>query len=941
MKTIRQRKLSPLREDVHFLGELLGRGLIHQEGRALFETVEQIRKLAIKIRREYRSSDERAFLRRLERLDTATAIKVIRAFSVYFQLVNIAEENHRLRRKRHYEALPGFHPQRGSIEDVVHRLHAARVPLQALASQAQKLVVTLVLTAHPTQALPPTILAKHRRIWDWLRQRELIQPTPKEEQRIVRELFEEILALWQTDEIRPSSPTVEDEVEHGLYYLSTVLYEALPETLETFYDEVERVYGRCVPAAPMLRFGSWIGGDKDGNPNVTHQVLRWSLVRYRQAILAKYIESLNQLKERLTHSDQLCRMTPAFLRSVAFDRRAFPALTESMDAQYPHQPYRQKLEIMMHRLRQMRRLPSSREDGYAGAEELAGDLRLIQQSLEAHRADPIARHELARLLLQVKLFGLSFAKLDVRDHSRRHLDAFAELVDAHGLAKQDPRLMSEPEKLALLERLLAQPRYVNLAQAASPSTQEVIKTFQVMADHLEEVDPDAIDGYIISMTHAASDVLIVLWFMQQTDLFQRTIRGSRSAVHIIPLFEGIDELRHAHEVMETLYRQPAYRQHLKARGNFQQIMLGYSDSNKDGGFFTANWELYQAQRNLHAAAKAHRVSLQLFHGRGGTIGRGGGPLHQAILAQPPGTLEGRIKITEQGEVVAAKYANPLMAVRNLELALSAVLEATLLVPPPDRAAGRWESVMEQLSQAAYRRYRTLVYEEPAFIQYFEQATPIDAIGGLHIGSRPARRTASRKIEDLRAIPWVFSWVQSRHLIPSWFPFGSAIAEFTDGNRQGLKTLQAMYRECPPFHVIVDFIQMSLGMADMRISRRYAGLVKPARLGRRIFAAIDSEFHRTRQAVLAITNQRELLEANYVLQNAIRLRNPYVDPISCLQIRFLKQWRQSVAPPARRDTSSSQDRDSLRSAARRVPPRSVARALALTVNGIAAGMRHTG
>ncbi|MBI3088033.1 MAG: phosphoenolpyruvate carboxylase [Candidatus Omnitrophica bacterium] len=793
-----QQKLQPLRRDIHFLGELLGRVLIHQEGRALFDTEERIRRLAIRIRRRYRAADARAFVRLLNTLDAATAVKIIRAFSVYFQLVNIAEENHRLRRKRYYEGLPGFHPQRGSVEDVVHRLRAAKIPFRRLADQAQRLAVNLVLTAHPTQALPPAVLTKHRAIWDWLLRREQLQPTPKEERRIVQGLFEEILSLWQTDELRVARPTVEDEVEHGLYYLSSVLYEALPDTVMAFQDEVERVYGARPPPAPMIRFGSWIGGDKDGNPNVTHQTLRWALGRYRQAVLGNYLNSLQRLSERLTQSDQLCRMHPAFLRSLANDRRAFPALGESLDRSASHQPYRQKLLLMTHRLRQMIRHVASSADGYAGVEDLARDVALIQKSLVAHRADPIAQRELAKLSLQLRLFGLSFAKLDVRDHSRRHLEAFAELVRIHELADSDPRAMPESERFALLERLLAQPRYLDLLRGASPATQEVVRTFQVMADYLRHVDPEAIDGYIISMTHQPSDVLAVLWFFQQTDLFGRTTRDWYSAAHIIPLFEGIDDLRRAHEMMGALFRQPAYQQQLRARGRLQQIQLGYSDSNKDGGFFTANWELYQAQRRLHAVAKAHRVRLQLFHGRGGTIGRGGGPLHQTILAQPGGTLEGRIKITEQGEVVAAKYANPLMAFRNLELALSAVLEATLLVPKPDPRQGRWDRLMEELSQAAYRCYRQAVYEDPAFCDYFQQATPIDAIEEFRIGSRPARRSASRRIEDLRAIPWVFSWVQSRYLIPSWFPFGSAVEAFARSHPNGLRVLRQLYRDgaCP-------------------------------------------------------------------------------------------------------------------------------------------------
>lgn len=924
-----QRKLAPLRANVHMLGELLGDVLIRQEGRTLFDTEERIRKLAIRIRRQSRrgrarpgSSKRRAgdanLRRLLNRLPRDTAAKIIRAFSVYFQLVNIAEEHHRLRRKRHYESLPGFHPQRGSIEDLVHRLHAAGIPCDTLVQRSADLAITLVLTAHPTQALPPTILMKHRVIWDLLLQQQRLNPTPKEKHVIREKLLEAIMGLWQTDELRSHRPTIQDEVEQGLYTLSSVLYDALADVGMAFRSEVKRVYGRRMPLIGPIRVGSWIGGDKDGNPNVTHETLRWALLRYRQAILAKYLESLEALRDRLTQSEALCRIARPLQRSLANDRRNFPALTESLDAQYPGQPYRQKLAIMSHRLRQMFRYPSEAEGGYGSAEELLGDLRLIEQSLRVHRADPVAERDVAKLGLQITLFGFAFAKLDVREHSQRHLEAFAELVRTHELSAQDPRHMSEAARQQLLTEFLSRPRYVDLLNGGSAPTREVLRTFQVMGEYLERVDPEAIDGYIISMTHEASDVLTVLWFFQQTDLFRRTTRGWWSGANIVPLFEGIEDLRRADEIMAVLYQHPVYRQYLKARGGYQQIQLGYSDSNKDGGFVTANWELYQAQRHLHAVAKKHRVRLQLFHGRGGTIGRGGGPLHQAILAQPRGTLEGRIKITEQGEVIAAKYGNPLMAIRNLELVLSAMLEAALIAPKVDPRLAEWEAAMEEFSQAAYQRYRQLVYDDPHFVDYFEQATPIDVIGEFHIGSRPAKRTASRRIEDLRAIPWVFSWVQSRHLIPGWFPFGSTVEEFCREHPHGLWLLREMYTDFPWFHVLVEFIQMSLGMADMRIANSYVSLVRPASLGRRIFSVVKEECARARKAVLAITGQREVLDNNYVLQNAIRLRNPYVDPISLLQVRFLRQERHAKGS--------------------RKP---LERVLALSINGIAAGMRHTG
>ena len=919
-------KLKPLRTDVKLLGKLLGQVIVHQEGQALYDTVERLRRLAIEARRSPESKDAEKLHHELAQLPLAAAEKVIRAFSIYFQLVNIAEEHHRVRRERFHETLPGFHPQRGSIEDVVHRLHARGIPFEVVARRAAELSITLVLTAHPTQALPPTILARHRVLWELLMRRQVMQQTPKEAEDLVDRLREEITLLWQTDLLRPTRPTIRDEVEQGIYYLSSVLYDALADVTLQFREEVRRVYGRPFPFEVLVRFGSWIGGDKDGNPNVTHESVRWSFFRYRQAILEKYLESLSSLLECMTQSDKVGGLFPPFRRSLANDRRSFPALVEAMDAQFPHQPYRQKLLVIQYRIRQTLKNSVDGQEGYDSAKEFLDDVQLIYKSLLFQHAEPMAERRLARLIVQTALFGFVFAKLDVREHSHKHWDTFTELVNLHKLSDFDPQQMSETERRQLLDRLLDDPRYVDVLKDCSPQAREVLRTFRVIGEHVDRVDPDAVDSYIISMTAEPSDVLTALWFFQQTDLFRRTTRGYWSAANIVPLFEGIDSLRRSDQIMEELYRHPVYRQQLAARGNYQQVQLGYSDSNKDGGFLTANWELYRAQRRLHAVSRRYGVKLHLFHGRGGTIGRGGGPLHQAILAQPRGTLEGRIKITEQGEVIAAKYANPYLAHRNIELVLAAVLESMLLAQPADPRENQWHETMEVLSQTAYRRYRQVVYEGPFFVRFFEMATPIDAISQFRIGSRPASRPGSpevkthSRIEDLRAIPWVFSWMQSRNVLPSWFGVGAACERFTQENEGGLDLLRQMYASFPWFHVMLEFTQMSLGMADMAIAREYAGLVRPRKLGERIFAVLEEEYQRSCRAVLEITEQKQLLDSKQVLKHAIRLRNPYVDPISLLQVRLLATRRRQRTENARKRFD---------------------RPLAMTINGIAAGMRHTG
>lgn len=913
-------KFKPLRGEVRFLGECLGRVLIEQEGKRFFNQVEWVRKTAISLRREPNSSLEKKLLKKIRSLSLPELTKLIRAFTVYFQLVNLAEEKHRIRRKRHYESQSQNSYQKGSVGDIAHRLKETGWSAGKVERILSGVSIELVLTAHPTESQRRSILEKLFSINYLLIEKELRLHTPRELQEIDEKIIREITLLWQTDELRRRRQTPLDEVDNTLFYLDTVLFDVLPSTLLLFEQELQKRFRKEIPVGPVLRFGSWVGGDRDGNPHVTASTTFEALRRQKDTVLRKYIQYLDRLIALSSQSIELVGATEDLLHSIEKDSGQLPRFAESMQLKSQKEIYRKKFSFIQRKLINTLRLNAlgeSRqtapdktiEHAYKDISEFQEDLKLVRQSLAKHKGNLVVKSEFHHLELAVRIFRFSFAKLDIRENRETIEKAVSEIAKTQGWLTQAYSDLSEKEKITHLYKWINGAPHSFKKESLTAKTQEIGSSLEVIQKANREIDPKAIDTYILSMTRSASDILMLLWLARET---------GNSNLHLVPLFETIQDLDEAPRIMESLYRDPIYAKHLNSMGKNQEIMLGYSDSNKDGGFLTSNWSLYRVQKELTQIARQYKVKQKLFHGRGGTIGRGGGPTNQAIMAQPSGTLGGRIKITEQGEVISSKYSNPFIAERNLELVLSAVIAATWLQDFFPREEKRWEEIMGELAEESYRAYRELVYGDPDFLHYFHHATPIEEISSLNIGSRPAKRFESQRIEDLRAIPWVFSWMQSRVNLPGWYGFGTAVKRFLEKNP--VTSLQEMYRKWPFFQTVVDLLQMSIQKADLQIARLYAHLVPEKNIREKFFGQIEKEFYRTRKVILEITGQAEILEKNQALQNSIRVRNPYVDPMSYAQVILLERLRNS---PSKEEGNS------------------LWYAVLHSVNGVSQGLRNTG
>jgi len=995
MSRVDQSKDAPLRADIRRLGDLLGETLRRLGGERLFEIEEDVRALCKRLRSERpekgagkrAATTERELKRLLQRLSPDETIGVIRAFSVYFQLVNIAEQHHRVRRKRFYDLRTPDQPQRGSIAETLRSLRRNFSEADLLQRVIDRLEIVPVMTAHPTEAARRTLLEKHRRIAELLADFDDENLAPRRRAELQTRLAAEVESVWQTDEVRHTQPTVLDEVNHGLYYFDATLFDAAPALL----DELERGLEENFPGVELrdgtspLRFGSWIGGDRDGNPFVTPEIT-WETARLQQRlVLRKYRDAVADLSRRLSESSRFAPPTNELSESLKNDAKRLPAVAAEVASRNAEEPYRQKLSYIYARientLRRNRDLASAlrlneqhtlisirpglpiiaaltgsdtdQVSVYRDGAELWEDLRLVRDSLREGKAAYAAR-AVDRLMRQVAVFDLHLATLDLRQHSERHTAALSEITRALGL--RDYARMSEDERVEWLTQELATPRPLVAADSHySAETTETLNVFRVARRALDEISPNAIRTYIISMTREVSDLLAVLVLAKEAGLVdcgsriegrgsriedrgqkQSSIFDPRSSIldprsstriAVSPLFETIEDLRRAPEIMRRLFESPVYRRLLAAQGNLQEVMIGYSDSSKDGGILTSSWELYKAQERLWEVAREQGVELRLFHGRGGTVGRGGGPSHEAILAQPPDTVAGRIKITEQGEVISSKYGLAEIALRSLELTTSAVIAASL--PQTAQNAGklsRWKDVMEEISAEAFTAYRRYA-RAPGFYDYFVQATPVEELQFLRIGSRPAKRkSGSKSLDDLRAIPWVFGWTQSRHLLPGWLAVGTALDNFIKARpRENLRLLREMYREWPFFHSTISNIEMTLAKADFKIARQYASHTLDQNLGRRIFRLLEDEYDRACRVTLQITGERRLLDQAPVLQRSIAVRNPYVDPLSFLQVELLARRRQI----SKKAELSAGDREKL------------LHATLLTINGIAAGMRNTG
>ncbi|MED1469780.1 phosphoenolpyruvate carboxylase [Bacillus salipaludis] len=907
----------PLRRDVKLLGQMLGEILISHGGVELFEKVEKIRNMCKSLRNQYEEETYTALKKEISILSNPMRMQVVRAFSMYFHLINAAEQNHRIRRRRQYQ-LESENVQPASIESAVLSLKENHISKEVIQEVLKTLSLELVITAHPTEATKRSILEIQQRIAAILEKLDNPMLTKREKKKLEEGLFNEITILWQTDELRHNKPSVMDEVRNGLYYFDQTLFEVLPEIHYEVKDSLERNYPEEKWDVPnFLRFGSWIGGDRDGNPNVTHDVTWETLIRQRRVVLKKYKGVLTDLMKRYSHSTTRVDVSEELLQLLEAQEDKY--LTEDKKWPVKTEVYRRVFAVMIERVRQV----GKSEVGYQSAEELLKDLYVIQSSLKSHHPAAHELRSIRKLIRQVQLFGFHLATLDIRNHSGEHEAAITEILRKVRITENYAEL-SEEEKLTILQNILIDPRpLLLLNEDYSEETQEMIKVFQMIKKGHEVFGKRSISVYLVSMTKSPSDLLEVLVLAKEAGIYRLHADGTlESHLNVAPLLETIDDLSAGPTIMETLFKMPLYRNHLQILGDQQEIMLGYSDGSKDGGTLTANWKLYKAQIEIHEMAKRYEIGLKFFHGRGGSLGRGGGPLNKSILSQPAETIGDGVKITEQGEVLSSRYLLEDIAYRSLEQATSTLLKvATHVSKDSDQGKLRntkWEKALDEISSESLGKYQSLVFNDPDFLTYFNQATPLRELGDLNIGSRPMSRKKQGRFEDLRAIPWVFAWTQSRQLLPAWFAAGTGLDNFASKNGNNLTLLQEMYQKWPFFQSTIDNLHMALMKADLTTAKEYLSLVEDQTIAERIFTTILEEFEKTKAILLKITGDQELLDHTPNIKESVFRRNPYVDPLNFLQVELIKELR-------------SQDE----------PNDELLTEVLLTISGISAGLRNTG
>lgn len=896
----------PLAENVNLLGSLLGHAVADQAGQATLDLVDELRRICKEAASTGNDLLRQNAADRIGGLDDAVLTWLLRAYDAYFHLVNQAEkeEIQRINRDRSRDRHGAPRPE--SIADAIAQLKASGHSLESVVDLIGRLDVQPTFTAHPTEARRRDILDKQRRIADLLSGMRRPDVTPDEAATMAGTLNDQILLLLATDEIRAERPTVENEVDQGIYFLLGAVWETAPTIHRDIQNSIQHEYGTIVDVPPFLKWRSWIGGDRDGNPNVTPAVTQWTFDRHRAAAIGRHIDELHALTEELSISDQQTTLSPAFV--AALDD------VPVADA-YMHEPYRRFIAHMMERMN---------GDASYSADQYIADLEIMSASLAASGFETVARRgALGRAIVLARTFGFHLAALDIRQHSRLHEAAVAEMLARAGIAA-DYAALDEAAKLEILGRELRDARpLLSRGVDVSAETSVVLHVFDVMRAAIQR-DPHSVGSYIVSMTKSVSDLLEPMLLAKEAGLW--ILRDGRvsCAVDFVPLFETIEDLDAAEERMRALFAHETYRLHLNARGNFQEIMLGYSDSNKDGGYWMANWALHRAQGQLGAVCSDNGIEFRLFHGRGGSVGRGGGRANLAIVAMPPAAHNGRIRLTEQGEVISFRYALPALAHRHTEQLVNATLLAFARVQDGNGDSEPTDDdrrIMGSIAQSSMDAYRDLI-DEPTFWDWFLRATPVEHIGGLPIASRPVSRSGGRlEFESMRAIPWVFSWTQTRYIVPGWFGVGHAL-DVALQDPATAKHLMQRYKDWPFFRVVVDNAQREMARARLEIARRYSLLAGDDTSHHDRIAA---DFAAARTAILRISGQNELLDFNAVIEKSIALRNPYTDVLNLIQVELLKRYRavDGQAP----------DDDARRTALRYL--------IFLSINGIAAAMQSTG
>ncbi len=924
-----------LRSRVKLFGNLLGNILHEQAGGRVLVAVETLRKGYIRLSKEHNPKKHEQLARMMRKLDPEILSHVVRAFSIYFSLVNIAEEAYQHQQRRQQKRRGGILCT-GSFEEALRDFHDAGITSDQLQTIFDKLAYIPVITAHPTESKRRTILEALRRIFVTSQRLDESRPTREERAEILSLLESQIQILWKTNEVRTERPKVTGEIRHGIFYFQESLFEAIPLMYRDFEKACDKVYSvdsSTVTVPSFIRFGSWVGGDRDGNPNVTPETTVSAVNLHAKAILKEYLPRLSSLAKVLTHSSHFCTPDEAFQKSLNNDERyaanAFPDNPE----RFKNEPYRRKLHLMHYRLERnlwavRDRLYNTQEtitpeDGYHSDEDFVNDLRLIRDSLISHGDQNIANGELKDMIRLAETFGFFLVSLDLRQESTRHTDAVTEIL-AQKTSNPNYSALSERERMRFLSEHLDNERLTLDRRSLSDSTRETLAVFDVMKNMRDEISAKAFGSYVISMTHTASHIMEVLFLAHQTGLVGKTAQDEWFChIQVSPLFETIEDLRHIEHVMKSLLNTEIYRQLLKSAGNVQEIMLGYSDSCKDGGILSSAWSLYKAQQKIIALTSSCGIECRLFHGRGGTMGRGGGPTHEAILSQPEGTVTGQIKFTEQGEMVTYKYSNKETAIYELAMGVTGLIKASKnIIKAPTPVPERYETIMEQIAEDGEEAYRGLVDNTPGFLDYFYEATPVSEIAMMNIGSRPShRKKGDRSKSSVRAIAWVFGWAQSRHTLPAWYGIGSALKEWCNDDPQKCQQLKEMYKNWPFFRSLMSNTQMALVKADPAILKEYATLCENKGLARQISTMVGAEYNRTVESILSASDTIELLADNPRLALSLSRRDPYLDPLNYIQVMLLQRYR---------DTSLSEEERQ-----QWLDP------LLRSINAIAAGMRNTG
>ena len=891
-----------LRNDVRLLGSLVGEVIEEQGGDILFHQVESARMSAIR-RREAEPGTDNPLFQLAATLDTAQASDLIRAFSTYFQVVNLAEKIHRIRRSRDY-LRSGSGPQPGGIEDAIRKIIRAGCSMADMQDLLSRIHIEPVFTAHPTEATRRTILEKHLRIAQRLGERLDPSHLPREDRALIERIRLEITSLWQTEEHPDARRTIHNELEHVLFYITDILYLIIPPFYEVLEDTLNQVYGTPDTEwelPPLISFASWVGGDMDGNPNVTHETIQHTLSVHRALIFKNYQQELSILYRQLSQSLSRVQVSPPIHDLIDAYKIQFPSGFENIPERHRNMPYRVLLKLMQARLRATE---SDAGAKYQSPREFVEDLRRISQSLRENKGRSAGLFGVKRLLRRAETFGFHLATLDIRQDALVHRAHMATLLGIPDWGA----LSAEKRSEALLQAMESNTRPHLLDGSMALQTLAVFRAIQVCR---EKFGPSAIGPFITSMTQNVDDIYTVLLLAKWGGL---THADGSTSLDIAPLFETVEDLNRSPQIMDQLLTNPLYKKHIQSRGNRQIVMIGYSDSNKDGGIFAARWALHRTEAALVAIMRKHDVELTIFHGRGGTVSRGGGKLERAILSSPPGTVSGRLRVTEQGEIINAKYGLRGTAVWELEQMTGAVLQATARARSSAAPNETHHRIMETMAQKSREAYRKLVYDHPQFLHYFRHATPIDVIERMQIGSRPASRRSQNGIQDLRAIPWVFSWTQSRQILPGWFGLGAGLKNAAQTH--GEASVADVVNQNAFLRSFLEDVEMVLAKTDMEIGSLYAELA--GETGREIFALIGEEYETAVDYILRLKDNEELLDDDPDLQRAIRLRNPYIDPMSLLQVDLLRRWRET-------DRNDEEILD----------------ALLATVNGIAEGLQNTG